>query len=853
MSLSAGARVGPYEVIHLLGAGGMGEVYRARDTRLGRFVALKTLKLPAGATPHQIERFRVEARAISRVSHPNICALHDIVDQDGQTFLVMELLDGETLGTRLEHGALPVERALMIAAQVADGLHAAHRHGVTHRDLTPNNIMLTRDGVKLLDFGLAKLTRVEPDPEAGTASVHLTEEGSVLGTLPYMAPEQVEGRDVDARTDIFSLGVVLFEMLTGHRPFNGSSRASLAAAILVHEPAAVSSLLEVPPALDRVARKCLAKDPEERWQTARDLASELRWIADSQTDPVATSPALSERSRLRSAARVAGLAALVGVALVTSGGTARVASGKLDANSPRWLPVTFRAGVVSAARFAPDGDTIIYSAAWEGQPYGLFITRRGTAESRPLGITPARLLAVSSSGELTFLRGIRPALNFLLPDVRIPATLVRVSLTGGAPRDILDHVIAADWTPRTGELVIVRRRGELQWPMGKVIHTSGAPITHLRASPDGSRVAAFQSGSVVTFDRAGTKATLSSGWVDPAGLAWSPDGTEVWFSAVRKTYVEPSVWAVSLSGTERLLLQAQPGIVAIHDVFADGRALLGRHHGRMGVSCHIAGDSAPRELAWLDGSAPEAIARDGSAVLLGEMLRGGNLEPGGPKAYLRPTNGSDAIKLADGFPEDLSPDGRFVVVVNREEAVHKLALVPVGPGQSRRLPADTLVRIASVNFLPDGKRLVFSGAEKGQWGAIYVQDLEGGSPRAISPDRVATEGHATPDGRFVVGQAADRFFLYPLDGGNPRPLPILTSNDMPLQFRHDGKLYVRRMDRWPPEVDLVDIDRGERQLWQTIFPADATGVDMILRIVITPDGASVLSRLRPVPFRPLRR
>jgi hypothetical protein len=546
---------------------------------------------------------------------------------------------------------------------------------------------------------------------------------------------------------------------------------------------------------------------------------------------------MKDRGRWRWTTRAAVIAALAGIILLTRADATRVAGGSAVAISPHWVPVTFRAGVVSSARFAPDGDTIVYSAAWDGQAYGLFMTRRGTPESRPLGITPARLMGVSSSGELAYLRGSRPTLVFLLPRFNLPTTLVRVSLTGGAPRDVLDNVIAADWRPHTGELAIVRR-GELQWPVGKVIYKSGTPITHLRISPGGDRVAGFEGGSLVVFDRAGKKATLSSGLIDPAGLAWSPDGAEVWFSAARGAYVDPTIRAVSLSGTERLLLQAHPGLTVIHDVFSDDRALVGSHHGRVGVSCHIAGESAPRELAWLDGSVPEAIANDGSAVLLGEILRGGRLENGLPKAYLRPTDGSDAVRLAEGFPEDISPDGRFVVVVIRAEKPPRMILVPVGPGQSRTLPTDTIVGIGEVNFLPDGKHLVYSGALKGRSGGIFVQDIDGGAPRAISEDRVATDGHATPDGKFVVGQASGRFALYPVDGGNLRPLPFLTLDDMPLQFRKDGKLYVHRMSSWPPEVDLVDTDTGQRLLWKTILPADPAGVDVISQIVITPDGAS---------------
>ena len=383
MSLTTGACVGPYEVLALLDTGGMGEVYRAKDTRLDRLVAIKTIRSSSSASPRQLERFKREARAISRISHPHICALFDIGEQDGVAFLVMELLEGETLATQMARGSLPLDRALAIAAEIAEALDAAHGHGVIHRDLKPGNIMLTRHGVKLLDFGLAKLglADVDEDGREVTKSLPLTEESTVLGTLPYMAPEQVEGRAADARTDIFALGVLLYEMVTTQRPFQGASHASLAAAILTHTPAPVSSLAPLAPAaLDRIVRTCLIKDPEARWQSARDLASELRWAAESDSGGQLAAGVARRRVGRRLAVAAAGGVALA--ALAIWGLVARGLVGSASAPAPTWRPVTFRSGTVSAARFAPDRNTVIYSAAWGGQPYAVFMTSPGSAESR---------------------------------------------------------------------------------------------------------------------------------------------------------------------------------------------------------------------------------------------------------------------------------------------------------------------------------------------------------------------------------------------------------------------------------------------------------------------------------------
>ena len=327
----AGSRIGPYQIVGRLGAGGMGEVYRARDPRLDRSVAVKVLTSSRGSTPEELERFEREARAIARVSHPNICTVYDVGQDAGVPFLVMELLEGETLAERVLRGPVPIDAALAIATQIAEALDELHSKGVVHRDLKPSNVMLTASGVKLLDFGLAKLRdgEYEDKVEKATKSLHLTGQGTVLGTLPYMAPEQVEGRPADARTDTFALGVVLYEMITGRAPFQGTSQASLTAAILTHEPPPLSSRIPTTPAsLDRVVKKCLSKDPDERWQSAKDLASALRWSADDSTaHHPATGPTVSRgrRRTVTALAAVAVAAALIAAAVwaVGSGTTWR--------------------------------------------------------------------------------------------------------------------------------------------------------------------------------------------------------------------------------------------------------------------------------------------------------------------------------------------------------------------------------------------------------------------------------------------------------------------------------------------------------------------------------------------------
>jgi len=299
MALTNGTRLGPYEIVAPLGAGGMGVVYRARDTRLERTVAIKVLPPHLSSDPALRQRFEREAKIVSSLNHPHICVLHDIGQQDGIDFLVMEYLEGETLATRLLKGPLPLEKLLQYATEIADALDKAHRSGVVHRDVKPGNIMLTAAGTKLLDFGLAKAAAPVSSGVTLSASAMrsapLTLEGTIVGTFHYMSPEQVEGKEeLDGRSDIFSFGAVLYEMVTGRRAFQGKSMLSVASAVLEKDPEPISTLQPMtPPALDRAVRRCLAKDAEDRWQTARDLELELKWIADAGSQAGAAAPVVS--------------------------------------------------------------------------------------------------------------------------------------------------------------------------------------------------------------------------------------------------------------------------------------------------------------------------------------------------------------------------------------------------------------------------------------------------------------------------------------------------------------------------------------------------------------------------------
>ena len=423
----AGRTIGPYQLVSLEGAGGMGEVYKARDTRLGRTVAIKVLPAHGARDPQARERLEREARAVAALTHPHICTLHDIGQQDGVDFLVMEYLEGDTLTARLAKGPLPVAQAIQYAVQIASALDTAHRAGLVHRDLKPGNIMLTAAGAKLLDFGLAKsfVSIAAADATAGPtqpAPPNLTTPGTILGTVQYMAPEQVEGKATDGRTDIFAFGAVLFEMLTGKKAFEGSSPASLIAAILERVPAPVSSLQPlVPPSIDRVVQACLAKDPDERWQSARDLMRELKWSAAGDiTTPASTAGTIRVRRRELIAWTAVAVAILVAAVL---------GLGALRRTRPA-LPVTrFTVTVGEGQRFrmidpqlatlSPDGTLLVYAATDQ-----LFVHTMSDRDARPIqgteGHQPLNPVFSPDNTSIVFYSRSRRALE-------------KVAVTGGAP------------------------------------------------------------------------------------------------------------------------------------------------------------------------------------------------------------------------------------------------------------------------------------------------------------------------------------------------------------------------------------------------------------------------------------
>ena len=836
MTLSAGARLGPYEILAPLGAGGMGEVYRARDPRLKREVALKVLPASFSQDADRLRRFEHEAQAAGGLNHPNITAVYDTGAHEGAPYIVTELLTGETLRQRLAAGAIPVRKAIDYAMQIAKGLAAAHEKGIVHRDLKPENLFLTRDGrVKILDFGLAKL---KPEKQEGgqtdLQTISATEPGVVLGTMGYMSPEQVRGQAADSLSDIFAFGAILYEMLSGTRAFRGTTAADTMSAILKEEPPDLSATnRDIHPGLDRIVRHCLEKNPEERFQSARDLAFDLEALSGvSALKTAAVPPAARRMPAILRAGAALVVAAAAGLLLFRAGQKAGYVP------PPSFHQLSFQRGEVGGAVFAPDGQTIIYSAAWEGRPMEVFVHRVESPESRPFGLPGAEVLAVSSTGEMAV------SLN---RHVAVPFTrtgrLARISIAGGAPREILDDVQWADWSPDGQNLAIARELGvrhRLEYPIGKILFETDGWIGHPRVSPNGDLVAFIDhpvirddGGSIAIVDRSGKKTTLTPVYESAQGLAWTPDGREIWFSAVEEGY-NRAVHGVSLTGRYRLIGRV-PGVSTIKDISKNGRVLMANDVYRMGILGRRAGDSKESELTWLDYSIVADVSSDGGAILLSEAGEGGGP---GYSAYLRKTDGSPAVRISGGNAQALSPDGTWALSILHPTTDATLVAVPTGVGETRTFPKDGL-RVLTADWFPDGKRILMTAAEAGRGTRLYVRDFGGGKARPLTPEGYRHFFRAvSSDGRFAAVRGPDRrIYLYPLEGGEPIPLTGLTADDIPARFdRENRSLYVYRLGDVPLKVYRYEISTERKELWKEVSPSDTAGLSTINRFIPAPDG-----------------
>jgi serine/threonine protein kinase len=813
MSLSAGTRLGPYEVLAPLGAGGMGEVYRARDTRLQRTVALKVIHAEVAGDPGRRARFEREARAVSSLNHPHICALFDVGQEKGVDFLVMEHVEGETLAERLAGGRLSLDQTLRLGAQMAEALDAAHRQGVVHRDLKPGNVMLAKSGVKLLDFGLAKL---RPDAEATPGESTLTRareeepltgEGVVMGTVPYMAPEQLEGKAADARTDTFALGAMLHEMATGQRAFDGESRASLIAAILKHDPPAVSSLQPLaPPGFDRAVKMCLAKDPDERWQSARDLAAELRWLAE------AGSPAGAKPLKATSATGALGRgAALLAAGALLGGAVAVLRQPRASPEPPSLRHITHSGNDWNAAA-SPDGKTVAFVSDRDGSQR---IWLKQLADGSEVALTsgPDDRPRFTPDGSGVLFARMTPGSG---------AALYRVPVVGGEPRRLVENAREGDPSPDGSRLVFTRPSEDSR---GSALWTASADGTAARRlvefppdvfamsprwSPDGRLVAAVGDRGASTGPSdillvdvgRGTWKAVPGHWptVIWFALDWNGNGREILYTQSNSLTARNSTvpgWVVRhdvargrsrtilslprpavMGGVLRsgqLLLQTETARQTLREVpFSGGRALSGHR-----LSGGVTSDRQP------------AYGPDGTSIVFSSS-RDGNLDIW----QVWPATGA-LRRLTDHPRDDWDPalisGGRQLVWSSNRSGNFEIWIAAADGSGARQLSRDGR-NAENPTATPDGAWIFYAcGAEEkqGLW-KIRADGTE--ATRLVTGDAVHPE--TSPDGRFVVYFASSSgkktLHVVRTADGKPAPFTIAGLDDWRARWRPDGRALVFR-------------------------------------------------------------
>jgi Tol biopolymer transport system component/tRNA A-37 threonylcarbamoyl transferase component Bud32 len=797
--LSAGARLGPYEILSPIGAGGMGEVYRAKDTRLDRTVAIKVLPEKLMPSAEARQRFEREAKTISQLSHPHICALYD-VGREGETeYLVMELLEGETLAERLANGPLPLEQTLRHGADIADALDRAHRQGIVHRDLKPGNVMLTRAGVKLLDFGLARSFSVQPDSAAAltalpTVPPNLTQEGSILGTVQYMAPEQLEGKTSDARTDIFAFGALLYEMATGRKAFTGSSQASLISSIMKEDPAAISTISPMsPPSLDRVVRTCLAKDPDDRWQTARDVGLQLQGIRDDRS---ASQPAvLPAPGRRRRTALLPWLLAAASLVLAVFGWTHRPPPGRDLPVLRTYLPPPPNANFhtlganVGGVALSPDGRRLAFGAHEADGMHRLWVRDLDLLEPYavvgadeaifPFWSPDSRSIGFFARGKLKVVEASpNPPAARELADVIEPrgASWGEDGTIVYAPQNYkgLMRVPAAGGTP-TPATALDASTGETshRWPY---FLPGGKRLLYMARSPDPKSPIEVRN-EIVVASLDGKERRV----VIPAALG-----------ATRTVYTAPG-FLLFRRGTnlmalafdlDRLQTSGEPLLVAkdVQGFLATGLSIFSTTPELLVYSTRVS--DSPSSLVLLDRSGKQL-----STIMAGGM----------------------SINLA------LAANGKTVAVARVEEPFPPdLWLSDIGVAREIRLTRDAVPQVAPV-FQPDGNRLFYSAISNGPW-AIWEMSLPGGKDVKpfLESETTKTPTDASPDGRWLMyreynaGTRGDLKYVALEGDRTPRTYIATADDETHAKFSPDG--------RW---VAYVSDDSGRKEVYVAAFPDPA--------------------------------
>ncbi len=830
------AQIGPYSVVREIGRGCMGVVYLARDERLDRDVAIKALPEDLASDPGRLERFEREGKALAQLNHPNVAGIHGVEEQDGRKYLVLEYVEGDTTGDRLEAGPIPVEEALELAVGIASGLEAAHEAGVIHRDLKPDNIKITREGViKVLDFGLA---RTEEGPSSSVVAQGLADSptvtspvrmhsptvpGVIMGTPGYMSPEQARGKPVDKRSDIFSFGCVLFEMLSGQMPFHGETVADAIGATLHKELDFGLLPPSTPPRVRELLTLCLAKDRKNRLRDVGDARLELERAI---SDPRGTAPSAPGSHPWWRSPAVLLTASLLAI-IVTVAATAFFAL-RYGAHSQRgstrarsFEPKTFGQQTVYTARFLPDDQGIVYSSALTGNKPDVYLLQQGSIVPQKIAPHGTLLLSVSAQGELAVLTDT----EYVIHRVH-SGTLARMTVDG-APRALIEEVHDADWGP-DGELAIARRRSDLdrlEYPPGHVLYETSGYISEPRVSADGSRVAFLDHsfwmddrGWVKVVDLEGTVTTLSDEYRALEGLTWAYGGERLSFSgASSATTDQLQVYTTGLRGPDVRREFEFPGDVVVLDASAAGRWLIMQQDHFVGVAVWLPGQSKDTDLSWLDQSWKPSLSPDGETLV---FTNGHGAE--GYSVVTRRLDGSPISTLGEGEALGFSPDGRWVAA--RLIASQGIVLYPTGAGAPRPLPRGPLEYLVDAQWYPDGKNLLITGHEPSRAVRMYRQSIEGGLPEPMTPEGIA--GLLSPKGdRVIALDSESTWRLYSLDETPPRTAPGLDALEEVFAWSPKGDaVYVRREQTVPLQLERVDLETGGRTKGIEIGPRQQAGL-----------------------------
>jgi len=854
MTLSVGTKLGPYEILSPLGAGGMGEVYKAKDSRLDRTVAVKVLPEHLSSSEEMRQRFEREAKAISQLSHPHICALYDVGSQDGVEYLVMELLEGETLTTRILKGALPLEQTLSYGMQIADALDKAHRQGIVHRDLKPGNIMLTKSGVKLLDFGLAKamapVTQTSGLTSLPTVATpqNLTQTGTILGTFQYMAPEQLEGAEADARSDIFALGAVLFEMATGQKAFHGKSQASLIGSILKEEPPAVSTIAPMtPPALDRVIKTCLAKDPENRFQTAHDVKLQLQWIAEGGSQAGLPAPVVARRKNREKLAWAVAAAAVVAAAALGVGFVRRKPEPRrvvrFEIVAPEGLTT------IDTPRLSPDGRFIAFNATDASGKARVYVRAMNSVAARALEGTEGTT---------------RP---FWSPDSRFlgffaEGKLKKIEATGGPAQKICDAPSGADgsWSPEG----VILYDGRSNDPIYRVPAAGGTPVAAVKPEPSRKEATVgwpefLPDGRHFLYMATGPKpednmyriGTLDSADSKPLAAAqtlvtYAPPGYLL--------FVRDKTLVAQPFDSKALKTTGEPVPLAEH-IGTDSVGLARFSASREGTLAYRTGETGDR-LVWVDRG-----GREGDTVGDPGEYHNPMLSPMGDRLAFdvndpRTSKGdiwvrdlkrgvSSRLTFANGnaYSPLWSSDGRTIFFTRELDLFEKAA---DGQGEEKLLLKSDELQIAT-DVSRDGRFLVFMSQSKETGWDLWSLPLSGDRKPAVFLKTPFREGLGTlsPDGRYLAynsnesGRPEVYVQSFPGPGGKWQ---ISTQGGAEAHWRADGKeLYYRAPDQKFMAVEIQTAGSFNAGVPQVLFPGRFEPSTARNRYVPAADGKRFLT------------